>query len=349
MSSGKSRSEEGGVRDAPLLTLPRHSLGSAAPGDAAVISGLEDFALFEEAEPDLARLGPGGDTDFVNRAHFTDRFDHDGISLVRDVAGDPAGIFGTLPRFLARRMIKDTISGSETLGAILISGVTIDLGRCPCLHEVPAIDDDNARGDREGVFRIVGHEQGGLAEALENVADLFAQLAAQGGIEVGKGFVEEKQLRLGRECPCKSETLPFASGKLVGKTLFFPREADELETGGDAISAGFFVLHNEAVIDIPLDSEVGKEGSVLKDETELARLGRDFAGDRLSGDDASVEEDLPSVGRLESGGKTQQTGLAAAALADEGDNLAAEDIEVDAINGGKMIPPVMTGDRVKGK
>jgi len=200
-----------------------------------------------------------------------------------------------------------------------------------------------------GIFGIMRHEQGSLAEPLENVADLLAQLAAQGGIEVGKGLIEEKQLRLGSEGPGKSETLPFTSGEFVGKTLFFPRKADKLETGADTIGAGLFIFHDEAVIDIALNGEMGKEGSVLKDEAELARLGWDLAGDRLSGNDVTVEEDLPSVGRLEPGGETQQAGLAAAALTDEGDDLAAEDIEINAIDGGDAVPPVMTGDRVKGK
>ena len=61
----------------------------------------------------------------------------------------------------------------------------------------------------------------------------------------------------------------------------------------------------------------------LEHHGELA-LGR-----RLVGDVAAVDDDLAAAGVLEAGDQPQQRGLAAARRADEDDELAVVDVEVD--------------------
>ncbi len=55
---------------------------------------------------------------------------------------------------------------------------------------------------------------------------------------------------------------------------------------------------------------------------------------RHAGHVLAVDQDAAGVGRLEAGQQAQQRGLAAARAAQQGEQLAAFDVEIDAVDGG---------------
>ena len=83
----------------------------------------------------------------------------------------------------------------------------------------------------------------------------------------------------------------------------------------------------EAEGDVVADGQVGEEGVALEDGVDLALVGRQV------GDVAAVEEDAAGVGLLEAGGQAQHGRLAAAARAEEGEELALPEPEGDVVDG----------------
>ncbi|MNP43636.1 hypothetical protein D3C76_1374660 [compost metagenome] len=69
----------------------------------------------------------------------------------------------------------------------------------------------------------------------------MAELAAQFTVEVGEGFVQQQQLRFGRQCTRQGDPLLLATGKLVGVALAEVFQVDQLEQFfGDAILVRMF-------------------------------------------------------------------------------------------------------------
>ena len=72
---------------------------------------------------------------------------------------------------------------------------------------------------------------------------------------------------------------------------------------------------------------MGEEGVALEDRVDLALVGGEV------GDVAAVEEDAAGVRLLEAGREAQHGRLAAAARAEEGEELALLDLEGDVVDG----------------
>jgi hypothetical protein len=79
---------------------------------------------------------------------------------------------------------------------------------------------------------------------------------------------------------------------------------------------------------------VREERSLLKDESEMPLLGRKFARDPSAGDEDSVEAHLSSVGRLETGGESQEGSFPTATAADEGEDFPRGNGEINVRDGG---------------
>src|SRR5262245_52381863 len=105
--------------------------------------------------------------------------------------------------------------------------------------------------------------------------------------------------------------------------------ANELQCLRDPSVSGLLVgvlRPAQAVSDVLLYVQVGEERVTLEDGVDRALVGR-----RLGHIDA-VEQDLTVGGLLEPGEHAQRGGLAAARGAEQGEELARLDLEVDAVD-----------------
>ena len=78
--------------------------------------------------------------------------------------------------------------------------------------------------------------------------------------------------------------------------------------------------------DVLCDRQVRKEGQVLENQPHIALVRRQ------SGERPAIEDQPPAIGVFKSGDDAQQGGLAAAARAEEGDELAGGDVEADVVD-----------------
>jgi hypothetical protein len=175
----------------------------------------------------------------------------------------------------------------------------------------------------------VGDHDGGHAEAALEGADLLAQAGADAGVERGERLVEQEEAGGGGQRAGEGHALLLAAGELDGVFRALLGQADEGEqlgdAGGDLGPAAAAV--DEAVGDVVEDAEVGKERVGLEDDAEVALGGRRVA------DVAAVDLDRALVLGVEAGDGAQERGLAAARGAEEADELAAGDVEVDGAQG----------------
>ena len=79
-----------------------------------------------------------------------------------------------------------------------------------------------------------------------------------------------------------------------------------------------------------LDGQVREQGVGLEDGVDRAPVGRG------GGQVLAVEQDLAAGGGLEAGDEAQGGGLAAAGRAEDREELAGADLEVDAVDRGEV-------------
>ena len=147
------------------------------------------------------------------------------------------------------------------------------------LQESALDEDADAVGENGGVVEIVGDEEDGEVEAVEDRPELGPHARACVRVEGGEGLVEEEHVGVAGKRAGESDALALAARELARARLREVGEAEALEHLLDACPAG--------VGDVLLDGHVREEGVLLEDEADPALLGR--AVDHGGG----VEEDAP--------------------------------------------------------
>ena len=180
-------------------------------------------------------------------------------------------------------------------------------------------------GHQHGLFLVMGHEQGGQAEGLLNLADLVAQMSTNAGVQRRQRLVHQQYLGFHHQRACQCHPLALPARQLVGKLVrlvLHLYQAQHLVHPARALVTGD-LLHAQAEGDVVGDLEVGKQRIVLKHHADSTSLGRQ-AGDLVTADvdAAGVQRGQPCDG-------PQQGRLAAAGRPQQGDELAMLDIGVD--------------------
>jgi hypothetical protein len=148
---------------------------------------------------------------------------------------------------------------------------------------------------------------------------------AQLEVEGAEGLVEQQHGRAVDERAGERDALLLAAGELARLALRLGREADALELLADAAAdlGARDALALEPEGDVLLHREVGEERVALED-----RVRRPLER-RQPGDVDAVDEDAPLGRLLEAGDHPQRRRLAAAARAEQREELAAGDVEVE--------------------
>ncbi|EGE58054.1 hypothetical protein RHECNPAF_35000108 [Rhizobium etli CNPAF512] len=208
----------------------------------------------------------------------------------------------------------------------------IDLFRRADLLHPAAIHHHQPVGQRHRLGLVMRDEDRGGAEAAMQAADFSAHGDAQLGVEVRQRLVEEEHLRFADHRAAHGDALALAAGKGGRPAVEEGLEAQRLGDLGDPPAAlGLrHTRHLQGVADILGDCHMRIEGVILEHHgaAALARL-------HLV-DDASVNGDFTAGDFLEAGDHAQERGLAAAGWAEDDDEFAGLDLQVDAVNDGML-------------
>ena len=160
------------------------------------------------------------------------------------------------------------------------------------------------------------------------LGDLQPHLHAQLGIEIGERLVEQEDLRLAHDGAADRDALALAAGKLPRLAL---PQLVEMQDGGRLVDA----LLDEGCVGT---GHPQSETHVLLDRhMRIERIGLEHHGDAAvgrvdGGDVAAADRDGAAAGLLEAGDQAQQGRFSAARRADEHDELAIGDRQVDAMD-----------------
>ena len=204
-------------------------------------------------------------------------------------------------------------------------------------HAVLQHGDAVTHGERLGL--VVRDVDRGDAETALERGDLRAGLDAELGVEVRQRLVHEEHLGLTDDRTAHGDALTLTTGEGLRLAAEVGLEVEQLggfeHAGGALFLADAGDLEREA--HVLGDGHVRVERVVLEHHRDVAVLRRNV------GDVAVADEDVARVDLFEAGEHAQGGRLTAAGRADEHEELAVGDLEVDAVDRGAGRTRVETG------
>ncbi len=206
----------------------------------------------------------------------------------------------------------------------------INLQRCAHLLDATLVEDGNAVAQGHGLHLVVGHIDDGGPQLLVQTRQLQPGLVAQGGIQIGQGFVEEKDLGLAHDGPADGHALALAARELARLTR---QQALQLQAARSLVHRRLNLGprpagHAQRKTHVLGHAHVRVERIALEDHGYTA-LGRWQRGDL-----AAADKDLACAHRFQAGQHAQRRALAAARGAHQHHELAVAHLEVQGTHHG---------------
>ena len=165
-------------------------------------------------------------------------------------------------------------------------------------------------------------EEDRLLQLQPDAQQLVLQVAARERVERAERLVHQQDRAVEREDAGDGHALAHAAGEVLRKAVGELGEAELCQQTVDLAADVGLTAHLQAEGDVRAHRHPGEERVLLKDHAAIgAGLAHAFA----------VREDLARRRRDEARDRVQQRRLSAAGGAEEADELAAGDVEVDAV------------------
>mmetsp|Transcript_6369 Transcript_6369/g.11421 ORF Transcript_6369/g.11421 Transcript_6369/m.11421 type:complete len:337 (+) Transcript_6369:325-1335(+) len=217
---------------------------------------------------------------------------------------------------------------AEEAGNKQVGRRLVDLGGRADLLDDAALHHDDARGQGHGLDLVVGHIDHGVAQGLVQQLEFTAQLGAQLGVEVGERLVEQEHAGLAHQRPADGDALALATREL--RRLALQQRAQLQHVGGLLDAPGDLGLghagHARAEAHVLLDRHRRVERIALEHHADAA-LGGLGLSHVLAADMDAAAADVDQAGDA-----VQQRGLAAARRAEQHEEFALVDLQVQALD-----------------
>ena len=193
------------------------------------------------------------------------------------------------------------------------------------LLDLAVVEHRDAIRHRQRLALVVRHVDEGHAELAVQVLQLDLHVLAQLLVERAERLVHQHELRVEHERAGQRDALLLAARELARQAVGHALQAHHVERARDALSLLGFrdAAHRQRVGDVLPDGEVREQRVVLEHHAEVA-LVRRGSRDRLA-----VEHDVAGGRRLEAGEHHQRRRLARARRTEQGEELAALDVQVE--------------------
>lgn len=142
------------------------------------------------------------------------------------------------------------------------------VGERTLLRDATVVHENDVIGKVGGLGEIVGDENGGLLETIEDFLKIALETAANEGIERAEWFIEKKQFRSEKKRAHQADALALAAGKFGGITSKRARgKLGEVAEFAEALftfiaAATEMASHQDDVI---ARGQVRKEAAILND------------------------------------------------------------------------------------
>ncbi|ELB86292.1 phenol hydroxylase, partial [Rhodococcus wratislaviensis IFP 2016] len=214
--------------------------------------------------------------------------------------------------------------GDEAVDRLLVQRL-----RARALLQDARFHDRHTVAHGHGLHLIVGDVHGGGAQPALQQRDLGAGLHPQFRVEVRQRFVHEEHLRVADDRPAHRDTLALPTGECLRLAVQVVAEIEDLRGLLDA-AADLTLVHAgdlEGEAHVLRDRHVGVQRVVLEHHRDVPFLRCE------GGDVAFADADGTVVDVLETGQHPQRRRLAAPGGADEDEEFAVLDVEVQRIDG----------------
>ena len=233
--------------------------------------------------------------------------------------------------------------GADEAGHEDVRRAIVQLGRSTDLLQDAELDDGDAVAHRQSLGLIVGHVQGGDTQLTLQGSDLSTGLHTELGVEVRQRLIHEEDLRLTHDGAAHGHTLTLTTGQSLRLTIEVLGQVEDL--GGLLDALADLVLRGAG--DLQSEAHVVGDGHVRVQSVVLEHHG-DVAILRLHGGDIlATDEDAALVDLFQASEHAQGGGLTAARGADQHEELAVLDIQIQIIHRRLIVARVDTSDMVK--
>jgi hypothetical protein len=203
------------------------------------------------------------------------------------------------------------------------------------LEQAALVHDADAVGEREGFLLVMRDQDRRHVQLALDLADGPSQFLADLGVQRAERLVHQQHLRPVRKCPRDGNALLLPARELRGQPVVHALEGDELEQFLAARPA-LRALHPadaQCELDVLADRHVAEQRVVLEHEPHVA-LARVHVGHV-----AAMERHPAMVDFGEAGNGAQQRALAAAARAEQHQELALADVQRNVVDDrGTLVP-----------
>ena len=222
-------------------------------------------------------------------------------------------------------------------------GLVVQVARGVHLHQQAVLEHRDAVTHGHGLDLVVGHVNGGDAQAAGQGRDLGAGLHTELGVQVGQRLVHEEDLRVTHDGAAHGNTLALTAGECLRLAVEVRLKVQELGGFADTLGALFLAdagdLQGEA--HVVRNGHVRVQGVVLENHRDVAVLRRNV------GDIAVANQDPAGVDVLKACEHAQGGGLTATGGSNEDQEFAVGDFDVELVNSGLFSARVQTRSVVK--
>ncbi len=211
---------------------------------------------------------------------------------------------------------------SATNGAVRM---LVDLARASRLLHLAVVHDRDPVRHGQRLFLVVRHVDERRPELVLDALQLELHVLAQLHVERAERLVEEQRGRPVDERARERDALLLAAGELPRPPSLQALESDDIEELEHPLAAlaARHPLQLQPEGDVVVDRHVREERVLLEDHVDRPAVRRD------GGDVLPLQDDATLVRRLEAGDHPERRRLAAAARAEQREELSVSDRDVD--------------------
>ena len=194
-------------------------------------------------------------------------------------------------------------------------------------------EDHHPVAHEDGLLDVVGHQQDGAQRQLAlhpQVHEVGAQGLGGQHVEGGEWLVHQQQLGMHHQAPGEAHPLAHAAGQLLGIGVLEAVQADQV----DGLEGALAPLRRGDAQGLEPDLHVFQHGQPGEQGEALEHHGHPLW---RTVDGLALPGDVPAPGPGEACDDPQQGGLAGAGAAQEADDLALPQLEIDAVQHQEVI------------
>ena len=205
--------------------------------------------------------------------------------------------------------------------------ILVNLQRCSLLLDTSTVGNNDLICHLNSLILVMSNKNTGDCQLLDHILQPASKLCTNLRVNSGKRLIQKKQLRIGSQCPCKSNSLSLTTGQLTWISFFQSFQPDQLYQFHNPLLNIFLIclLYLQAKRNIIIHRHIPEKSIILEHKSNASLAGRHII------DHSSVNDDLTAVRLLQTGDHTENRSFSASAGPQKTDQLPLFDTKAYVI------------------